>query len=342
MEEHHEHKHHKKGVKMKKTDMLKSVVAILAILLIASILTKGFSGFGGGATIPADVAAEKAVTYINNNVLAEGTTATIEGVEEEANLYKVKLNIGGQEFDSYLTKDGSLLFPSSIEIDAAVATSDAPATTPPAPTGVEKSDVPSVELFIMSHCPYGTQAEKGIIPIAELLGDKIDFEIKFVNYAMHPTQGEVQEQLRQYCIKTEKEDKFLEYMKCFLADGESDKCLAEVGINEADLKECEEATDEKYDVIGNLEDKASWLNGRYPKFLIDDADNIKYGVRGSPTLVINGKSISSARSPAAYLSTICAHFNEEPEECGKEVSTATLSPGFGYTETDVATAATCG
>lgn len=35
----------------------------------------------------------------------------------------------------------------------------------------------------MSHFPYGTQIEKGMIPVMETLGNKADIGIKFVNYA---------------------------------------------------------------------------------------------------------------------------------------------------------------
>ena len=71
-----------------------------------------------------------------------------------------------------------------------------------------KADKPKVELFVMSHCPYGTQAEKGMIPVVELLKDKISFEVKFVDYAMHGKK-ELDEQLRQYCIQKEQKAKFL-------------------------------------------------------------------------------------------------------------------------------------
>jgi len=75
---------------------------------------------------------------------------------------------------------------------------------------MDKKDVPEVELFVMSHCPYGTQMEKGILPVVELLGDKIDFKIRFVYYAMHG-EKEVNEEARQYCIQKEQKDKFISY-----------------------------------------------------------------------------------------------------------------------------------
>ena len=83
---------------------------------------------------------------------------------------------------------------------------------------VKKNDKPTVELFVMSHCPYGTQIEKGIIPAIEALGDKVDFNLKFCSYAMHGEQ-ELREELNQYCIQKEQKDKLLPYLKCFLKEG---------------------------------------------------------------------------------------------------------------------------
>ncbi len=80
--------------------------------------------------------------------------------------------------------------------------------------GPAKVEMPVVELFVMSHCPYGTQAVKGIIPAVEALGDKIDFTLRFVNYAMH-AEKEVVEQTKQYCIQKDQNDTLFASMKCF-------------------------------------------------------------------------------------------------------------------------------
>ena len=58
-------------------------------------------------------------------------------------------------------------------------------------------------------------------------------------------------------------------------------------------------------------------------------DNSKYGVKGSPSLVINGTNSSSARDSANLLKAICAGFEEAPEECSTQLSSDTPSPGFG-------------
>ena len=39
---------------------------------------------------------------------------------------------------------------------------------------------PTLELFVMSYCPFGVQAEEKIIPIVKEFGDKIDFKLQFI------------------------------------------------------------------------------------------------------------------------------------------------------------------
>ena len=95
---------------------------------------------------------------------------------------------------------------------------------------IPKAERASVELFVMSHCPYGTQMEKGILPAIEALGDKVDFGLKFCDYAMHG-QKEIDEQLNQHCIQKNQPDKLASYLNCFLEKGEGDKCLGDTGIN---------------------------------------------------------------------------------------------------------------
>ncbi|MBU1622296.1 MAG: thioredoxin family protein, partial [Nanoarchaeota archaeon] len=86
---------------------------------------------------------------------------------------------------------------------------------------------------------------------------------------------------------------------------------------------------------------ATWSGGRFPQFPVHDQECNEYGIQGSPGLVINGASVSSGRSPAEYLTTICAAFNEVPEGCDAELSAQSFSPGFGY-EVGAASEASCG
>ena len=77
-------------------------------------------------------------------------------------------------------------------------------------------------------------------------------------------------------------------------------------------------------------------------FNTDKEANEKYGVKGSPTLVINGETISSGRDSNSYLKVICSAFNIAPEECNTEFEAGTPSPGFGFDETTTTNAAAAG
>jgi hypothetical protein len=329
-----------KKLKIKKSEIWKYVSGFLLLLLLISV---AYSAFNREDSVSPEEAAKIAVDYINTNLLQPGTTAKLKEVTETNGVYAIELSISGQDYTSYVTKDTGILFTSGIDLNEEVISPNADDTSATAPPPVTKSDKPSVELFIMSHCPYGTQAEKGIIPAVRKLGDSIDFNIRFVYYAMHPTQGEVEEQLNEYCIQKEQNDKYLDYLECFLTEGDGEGCIEAIKIDKTKLASCVEKTDKEFEIIANLEDTSLWLNGRYPKFNTDKTLNEKYGVGGSPTLVINGAQTSSGRDSASYLKTICAAFNDAPSECESELSSAQPSPGFGYTTTSgSATTAQCG
>jgi len=299
------------------------VLAIFALIIIFSFVA-GTLRISGQA-ISENAAGQKVLDFYTS-LGAEGLK--VESVEDVSGVYKVVLSYNGRSIPVYLTKDGKYvgMLNSLEEIKAAVEEENPSVEST---QEVPKADKPEVELFVMSFCPFGTQMEKGILPVIKLLGDKIDFKVKFVDYAMHGKK-EVDEQLRQYCIQKEQESKFLDYLQCFLEDGNYTRCLDSVGIDKAKLNSCISKTDSEFGITEGYNDRSRWISERFPPFDIHKELNEKYGVRGSPTLVINGKVVSSGRSPSALLSVICAAFNEKPSECDTELSSETPSPGFGY------------
>jgi len=309
----------------------------VVIMLIASGVVYGAQAMGGKSLSKAKV--KTAVSdFVNKDLPAGQDPAVVDSIENfNCGLYKLQLSLGGQKAEAYVTKDGKIIFPAAIDMATNTeANANQPAQTP---ANITKSDKPKVELFVMSYCPYGTQIEKGIIPTVEALGNKIDFSLKFVNYAMHG-KNEIDENARQYCIQKEQSDKLMPYMKCFLKDSNSASCLTSVGINKAKLDSCVSASDKQFKLTDNFNNKQTWL-GSYPPFDIDKADNQKYGVEGSPTLVINGTVVDSGRDSAGLLKTICAAFNDQPEACSKSLSAATPAPGFGEGTATNATNADC-
>jgi len=297
-------------------------------------------------TLTLDEAKAKAKEFITNNLVQPGTEISIKEVVEEGGLYKVVVNLpNGQEIDSYITKDGKKFFPQVMDIDeteAKTANKDNNTKNQKKAqlTDIPKTKKPVVEAFVMSHCPYGAQVEKGLLPVIKTLGDKIDFQVKFVDYSMHG-EKELDEELRQYCIQKNQNDKYLQYLECFLGEGDYKGCLTKTKINTKSLATCVAATDKEFKVKELFADKSTWSGGKYPQFNTSKEENDKYGVKGSPTLIINGTTISSSRDSASLLATVCAGFKTEPTECSTKLSSDAPTPGFGFGGVGQDTNASC-
>lgn len=305
---------------------------VLPIILVAILAVIGWLTFRNPSTSGDELSIEEARVqteeFINSYLMTPGTTASIEEIEEIYGLYKIQVDISTDVVESYVTKDGKVFFPQAFYVEEMQAgnNGDNP-SAPPVSVDVPKTSKPNVELFVMSHCPFGTQIEKGILPVVTALGDKINFDLKFVDYAMHG-EVEIVEQTLQYCIQKEQKEKLVPYLECFLVDGETEPCLAEANIDQTKLDACVAATDAEFKLMENFENNVGY-KGSYPGFDIDKASNTKYGVQGSPTLIINETEVPSGRDPQSLLTAICGAFDNAPAECANTLSTATPAAGFG-------------
>lgn len=212
----------------------------------------------------------------------------------------------------------------------------------PQPVAVTKSDRPKVELFVMAYCPYGLQMEKAYLPAWDLLKNKADIDVKFVSYAMHG-QKEVEENTRQYCIEKDQPAKYQAYLKCFTGSGDFTSCLTQTGMSESSLASCVNATNKTYKTMDLFKDQTTWLSGRYPQYPVHADLNTKYGVQGSPTLVINGAQVDNVgRTAEAVKQAICASFNNPPAECQQTLPNTAYQPGFGTEQAAAGTGANAG
>lgn len=307
---------------------------VLPILLVVVLVLIGLFTFRHPVkNLSVEQARTQAESFVNNYLMTSGEKVTVKNVTREYGLYKMTIGLSSGEVESYLTRDGKLFFPQALDVAkissaSSTATSTAASNTAtPSATVSVKTDKPVIELFVMSYCPYGTQIEKGILPVVATLGSKINFQLKFVNYAMHGAK-ELAENLTQYCIQKEQTAKLQDYLKCFLASSDSATCLTQTGVNTTKLASCVSETDTQYKVTANATGNVGY-KGTYPSFNINEADNTKYSVGGSPTLIINGQEINSNRDSASLLKTICSAFNNQPTECQTVLSSASPAPGFG-------------
>jgi len=204
-------------------------------------------------------------------------------------------------------------------------------------TNVIKAKKPTAELFVMSYCPFGLQVQKAILPVMDLLSKQADIKIKFVNYIMHQKQ-EGDENTLQYCVQKEQSDKLVAYLKCFTASGDSASCLSSTKVDEKKLKTCVDATNKEFDVLAQYSKGAT-----YPSYLVHNDLNNKYGVQGSPTLVVNGAKVENvARNPESIKQIICSAFEKQPKECEQTLSSVTAGTGFGTQAGTASASADCG
>lgn len=278
--------------------------------------------------IALEEAKSKTKNFIEENLVQSGTEVEIKEAVEEKGLYKVVISIEDQEIESFMTKDGKQFFPQAMDIAEIEEQNEAMVEgEQAAQKEIPKQDKPVVESFIMTYCPYGTQVQKGLLPVIDLLGDKIDFDFKFVDYAMHDKE-EIDENLAQYCMNQINQEGYHQYLECFLAEGDSKGCVSSSGISKAQIDQCVKATDSEYQITAKYDDKENW-GGQFPPFDVQKEDNQKYGVKGSPTLIINGTEALSSRDSQSLLTTICDSFTEAPAECQQELSSTAPAPGFG-------------
>ena len=320
----------------KKNIIFSAVFIAVGVLTITGVLSLN-KGEDTPVLVSAEEAAVEAVKYINANVLDAGMTASLVDVVTDGETYKFRIRIEDQEYTSYISKDGRYLFPNAYDMTAEL-TQPVAGDDPSQAQEVVKTEKPDVKVFIMTYCPYGLQAQKMFLPVYDLLKDKADIGIYFVDYIMHE-MPEIEENLRQYCIIKDQNEKYYDYLTCFVRDGSYDdnsifqSCLDEASIDEKKLETCIASTDQEYKVTELYNDKSTWLSGSYPMFDIHADLNDEYGVRGSPTVIINGVEVGiSSRSPENFKNVVCEAFDSAPEECSQALSDVAFTAGFGLAE----------
>lgn len=329
------------------------IVAILAIMVLLLIYSNYSKNQASGAEYPSilarlgaflsgkgstsknlEIAKKEIENIINTDLLSDGVSATVEEITDEHGLYKMTVDINKQKIELYCTKDKQVFFEYGMKVDEvkqqkANAVAEKKRIIEEQKTNMPKSVKPQVELFVMSHCTHGLQMEKGILPVAKLLGDKINFQVKFCDYVMHGDE-EINEQLRQVCVMETAPAKYLNYLECFVGSGNSEQCLQSNDINKASVASCVVRTDKNFSITANAKKQSTWKGERYPTFNVYQKDVKKYDVNGSPTLVINGRNISTDRDSNSLLQMVCAGFKEAPQECEQVLSSVSPSTGFGY------------
>lgn len=191
-----------------------------------------------------------------------------------------------------------------------------------------KVDRPVADLYIMSYCPYGLQAQKWYLEVMSKLSKVADINIKWVPYVMHE-QKEADENVVQYCVQKEQKDKYLSYLQCFLKeDNKNEACRKESKIDEKKLTSCIDKTKKEFNVDEKMADKTK----QFPDFDIDKEEATKAWVQWSPSFVVNGILVDKiGRDAKSYADAICSTFKTKPKECDETFQNITFDPMFWFT-----------
>ncbi len=328
------HEHHKKEnseqreehaesraehVHAKKSNIWMHTTAILVIILIA-FFAFTYAMPKAGAFKTATECSTKAIDFLNTNLVSPGTSASLEEVKEVAGVYEITTNYQNASIPVYMSKDCEMLFVSVINTSQEI-----PSQEEQQAPEMPKTATPVVELYVMSFCPYGVQAEQLMKPVADLLGKKADFEVRFiasvagnVTNSVQSLHGleEAKEDLRQVCIMKYAPGKYWSYLmdintNCYPNYRDSavmDACWknasTKLGINVSQIETCAYGSE-------GLE-----------LLKVDETLSAQNGISGSPTIIINGVMYSGARNSDAFKQAVCSAFTTAPSECNQSLSTA--------------------
>ena len=304
----------------KKLRIWQVTTVILAIVIIIGLFK--LNSVTGGVikgTISKDQAAQKTVDFINNYVVT-GETVSSSSIDEVSGLYVVQTLYKGNKIPIYISKDGKFIdFGRGMININDFETQAKTNAQQPTQQEIPKTDKPKVQLFVMSQCPYGVQAEQPMGDVLKLLKDKIDFELHFIATAnsdgtftsLHG-EPEVNGDLMQVCAMNQNPNNYFDFVLCLDKDPQNmdknlEQCANSNGLDANKLKVCWQGDEGKQLLTENI--KASEENS----------------VSGSPTILINGVNYQGQRTAEAFKQGICSGFNSQPNECSQTLTTQTAT-----------------
>ena len=179
----------------------------------------------------------------------------------------------------------------------------------PAAKSEAKSTAPTLEMYVMSQCPYGVQVMNAIAPVKQQLGDGLNLKIGYIGngspgsfQSLHGP-SEVKGDIAQLCAAKQAPGKYLDLIVCQnknprAVDTNWKECASTVGMDAAALEAC---------VTGD--EGQQLLAAAF-------AEAQQKGVQGSPTMFINGAPYDGGRKTRDFLKAACAATTgDQPEPC---------------------------
>ena len=310
-----EHKEQVRRNRMRPTLFWKISTVVFLILFIGAIYFNGMPSMGGN--VGQDEAVESAVAFINENMLMGLASAEVQDISEDNGMYKIDLLITSaeldytEEFTSYVTKDGKLLFPTSVELEGLeLPTEEDPVVEDPVDeeplADIDYSNDPvlgnaDAPVTIIEYsdfeCPFCSNAYWTMRLIEEDYVDSVKIIFKQFPLSFHANAQKAAE--ASECALDQ--DLFWEYHNMLFENQEALGVddLKQYAVNlELDTEQFNECLDsgEKADAVAQ-----------------DIEDGSALGVTGTPAFFINGQVLVGAQPYEAFQAIIDAELAaEEP------------------------------
>ncbi len=181
-----------------------------------------------------------------------------------------------------------------------------------------KEEPKRLDLFVMSHCPFGIKALNAMKDVLDNFKGELDFHIHYIGRkkpdgtlsSMHGAK-EVEEDKRELCAMKyyPKNHKYMEYILCRNKNIRSNdwKSCAKNGIDAAKIEKC--------------------ANGEEGKKLLAESMEFskKLGFGASPTWLANNRFKFSALDAESVRRNICQH-NKGMKNCDKKLNSKVKGP----------------
>ncbi|MBN1646246.1 thioredoxin domain-containing protein [Candidatus Woesearchaeota archaeon] len=155
-----------------------------------------------------------------------------------------------------------------------------------------------IELYVMSICPYGIQAENGMFPALKEFGTDTALNISYIaneangEFTSLHQQPEVDGDIYQLCVKDMYPNNFFDFVLCQNKNpqgipGNWEDCAEEQVLNKMNIQEC--------------------FDGQRGKELLSESIKESQAAQasGSPTIYIGGQRYSGPRDDISFKRAIC-------------------------------------
>jgi hypothetical protein len=321
--------HHKQTMteKLRKNPWMISTIVLGILILVFLVNDFGITG----KSISEDKAGDIAINFLNSYVVSDNGVS-LDSVAKQDGLYEVDISYKNNSVPVFLSLDGQYIdFGSGmVNINSfEELLSSQESNTQSGSEVIPKTDKPSVELFVMSFCPYGVRAEQNIIQVIDLLKDNINFKIRYIVNVNGDTITDVdslhgideaKQDAIQLIINKYYPDKFLTYIENF------DNNCYQYAQDSAQMDACWKSEASKLGMDTNKIETSAYSSEGIDLLKAEETEDAIYSVSGSPTLIINGVQSDAIYSgTSATQDAICSAFNTEPSGCSETLSDSTAT-----------------